>query len=331
MTGFLLLCALTLIGCGSQSNEKVDSDASASGKEETKSKDKQQKNDNLGDYNVELAGEVTEEGDNFIVDGKTNLLPGSRVVGEVWVADNEKEPFSDSTEIVGDDGTFHMEIEHHKYGEAQIVIKFDLNGVQEDEIKRHYGDKGQKLEGPFIYKHKEFDGIFKKAEARIDYKPNESSPLTFKAPDWNELPNDYGDPRVWIEVDEITEDGEFFYLNGRSNILEGSVIKAEYGYNRDETQVKPDGSFDFKIEYEYLEDKDFIITFDPAGFQWNEIEEAYGKNGQKLIGDLVVQNKYNTDRQFIEKVIPWDEENQEGSNEEGSEAEQSEEKENNEK
>src|SRR5690606_26612902 len=141
----------------------------------------------------------------------------------------------------------------HKYGEAEIVVKFQFEGVQDDAIKRHYGDKGQKLEGPYIYKHKEWDGVLKKAEVRVAYDPNDQSELVFTEPKWNELPEDYGDPRVWIEVDDLTEDGEFFYMHGRSNLLEGSTIKASYGNNRDETAVKPDGTFDFKIDYEYLE------------------------------------------------------------------------------
>ena len=50
------------------------------------------------------------------------------------------------------------------------------------------------------------------------------------------LPEDYGDPRVWIEIEELTEDGEFFYMHGRSNILEGSELRVSYGlWNSDKT------------------------------------------------------------------------------------------------
>ncbi len=43
-----------------------------------------------------------------------------------------------------------------------------------------------------------------------------------------------------------------------------------------------------------------------TALQWNEIEEAYGKNGQKLVGNLVATQKSNTDKQFIEMRVPWD-------------------------
>ena len=49
-----------------------------------------------------------------------------------------------------------------------------------------------------------------------------------------------------------------------------------------------------------------MITFNPM-YQWNEIEEAYGTKGQKLVGDLVVTNQYSKN-QTIEKIIPWENE-----------------------
>ncbi|MGM8365958.1 hypothetical protein ACLIBG_10835 [Virgibacillus sp. W0181] len=304
----MIFIVMLLGACGQNEDEKTNegeaNEAAAEAEEEPVTEEKEAE---LGDYEVQLDGEVTEQDNTFVIEGKSNLLPGSRLVGEVVVVtEGEKEVFSDTTELVQEDGSFHMELEHHEYGEAEIIVRFDFNTVQDDEIKRHYGEKGQKLEGPFIYKHEEYEGILKKAEAKIDYVPGETTNLAIQAPDWYDLPDDYGDPRIWIEVEELTEDGEFFYLHGRSNIMEGSEIKVEYRYNKDKTQVKPDGSFDFKFDYEYLEDKDIVITFEPYGYQWNEIEEAYGKKGQKLVGDLVVNNKYSTDKQFIEKRIPWD-------------------------
>lgn len=300
----IVVLALVITGCGAGESEETTGKG-----EKVKADDKEPKaSKDLGDYHVSFGGNISEEDDKFIIEGESNLLPGSRLVGEVQVEnENEIEVFSDTTELVQDDGTFYMELEHHQYGEAEIVIRFDFDSVQDDEIKRHYGDKGQKLEGPFIYKHKEYAGILKKAEAKVEYIPNESTDLAIVAPKWHELPEDYGDPRVWIEIEELTEDGEFFYINGKSNILEGSEISVSYGYNNDKTQVNPDGTFDFKVDYEYLEDKDFIIEFKPYDFQWNEIEEAYGKDGQKLVGDLVVTNKYSTDRQYIEKHVKLDE------------------------
>jgi hypothetical protein len=299
----LLLCLFMLAACGtgetssSSNGEEKDKES-----EEVSAKAKDKKED-LGDFNIELGGKVIEQDEKFVIEGQSNLIPGSRLVAELYVS--EEEVFADTTELVQNDGSFTMELDHHQYGEADIVVRFDFDNVQDDPVLRHYGENGQNLEGPLIYKHEVFNDILKKAEVSVHYDPNTKSDLVFEVPEWNELPEDYGDPRVWIEVDEITEDKEFYYLQGTSNLLEGSEIKGSFGGNRDTTQIKPDGSFDLKIEYEYIEDEDFVIEFDPV-WEWNEIEEAYGSKGQKLVGDLVKTNKFN-DNQTIEKVIPWNE------------------------
>src|SRR5699024_5353588 len=75
--------------------------------------------------------------------------------------------------------------EHHQYGEAEILVRFDFEGQQEDDIKRHYGERGQKLDGPFVYKHEHFGDVFQKAEVSVTYDPDEPSDLVFKQPNWH--------------------------------------------------------------------------------------------------------------------------------------------------
>lgn len=219
IVGLFSFMLLFLVACGGGEAATGDEESSGnSEKKETEEQEEEKEAENeLGDFNVELSGEVVEEGDKFVINGSSNLIPGSRLVAENWVSEDEL--FSDTTELVQDDGTFTMQLDHHQYGESEIIIKFDFDNVQDDPVKRHYGEEGQNLEGPFIYKHEVFGDVYKKAQAKVHFNPNEESDLTIKAPDWYDLPEDYGDPRIWIEVDEITEDGEFFYLHGRSNIL----------------------------------------------------------------------------------------------------------------
>lgn len=263
----------------------------------------------LGDYHVFIGGEMVEAEDRILIHGVSNLLPGARVVGEVTAGDEEL--FADTTEIVEDDGTFYMEIPYQSIGkETTVIVKFDFDGQQDDGIIRHYGDRGQKLEGPYIYKHQRKAGgrspkdIFNKAEVRVSFEPtDEMAVRQFKEPTWYDIPEDMGSPRVWIEVEEINNDEDHFYLHGRSNLVEGSKLRVKYKYyNQDETIVNPDGSFDFKLDYEYLEDTPFEIEFIPHGFQWNNVEEVYGKEGQNLVGELVETNKYNN-QQIIKKIV----------------------------
>ncbi len=257
----------------------------------------------LGDYTISIGGEVIEKDDNIIVKGESNLLPGSRLTGKVIVEDGEV--LSETTEVVGKNGKFDMELEHHQYGDATVSVTFSFDGMQEEEITEHYGENGEKLEGPLVYVDEHWGEMQQKAVITAPISQDQdSSKHPFTVPVWNELPEDYGDPRVWIEVDEITTDEEYFYLYGRTNLLEGSKLVGDYAGKRqeDETRVNPDGTFEMKIKYKYEEDKPFILQFKPSS-QWKSISEAYGENGEKLVGKFVEASGKTL---YIETVIPYE-------------------------
>src|SRR5699024_7781228 len=71
-----------------------------------------------GDYEVYLTGEMIEEDDKIIIEGDSNLLPGSNVIGEVTISSNTGSLLSDfteyeyqanATETIEEDGSFKME------------------------------------------------------------------------------------------------------------------------------------------------------------------------------------------------------------------------------
>src|SRR5690625_561308 len=268
--------------------EKVDEEKieEETVEEEIEEEVKQEDAMNLGDYEVYIGGEVVEKEGQIIINGESNLIPGARVIGEVVVGDYEKREFySDTSETVKDDGTFYMELAHHDMNrETYVIVTFHFDGQQDDHIKRHYGDRGQNLEGPYIYKHQgEVGGgnrqnIFKQAKVITTFEPSgEKAIRQFKEPNWHPIPEDMGSTRVWIEVDEINNDDEYYYIQGRSNLIEGSNIFVHYGrLFQDETRILPDGSFYLKVPYEYKEDTNFVIEFNPNHWsQWNEVEENY--------------------------------------------------------
>lgn len=262
-----------------------------------------------GSLDIYLGGEVIEKGDEIIIEGDSNLIEGSRVIGKVIV--NEDEVLADTTELVDKKGEFRMVLDHHKYGDAEVVVLFDfLESYQEEAITEHYGEGGEKMKGPYVYldQHWDVDEINKKAEVRLPLKADDSETKhVFTEPEWQELPDDYGDTRVWFEVDDVQEDGEYFYVKGRTNLLEGSQIKAWYSNSSgaaDETRVNPDGTFNFKIEYEYSEDPYFTIKFSPYS-QWETIRETYGHDGEKLVGNLV---ETSGGAQYLEAVIEYEHE-----------------------
>ncbi|SER83424.1 hypothetical protein SAMN04487944_1112 [Gracilibacillus ureilyticus] len=311
---FLLAACTNAEGSNNSTKEAENSDdkTTESEQETEEESGKVEKNEetnaDLGDHHVVLGGEITRQDGKFIIEGKSNLLPGSRLVGELLLENEEEdEAFSNTTELVQDDGSFYMELEDHQFGTAQFVISFSFHEVQDDNIFEHYGENGENLEGPYIYQYQDGGEMYQQAKVIAEYD-DEFSTLTLSEPDWNEIPADMGDQRVWIEVDDIREDGEYYYLSGRSNLLEGSYITGEYIYNDDSTRVLPDGSFHLKIPYKYAEGESFIIEFRPGSMsQWKPIEEHYGSNGEKLIGNLVEIPSMSSS-QIIRKEIPWEKE-----------------------
>lgn len=291
-------------------------------KEDKYSENSDDKNGAQGDYEVYITGEMTEEDDKISIEGESNLLPGSKLIGEVSIStDTEGYLFSsdfqeyeyqaDTREVVEDDGTFSMEIDHHdeEDKETHVAVRFDLFENQEDEVRRHYGENGENMEGPYIYQHRDEDGntmpkyIFNRAEVFTTFTTEDDNVVRqFQEPKLGEIPSDQGDPNVWIEVDEFNDDGEYYYVQGKSNLIEGSMIELLTNSKRhaaSKTLVNQDGTFDFKLPRED-EDTPSRIYFRPDEVQWNVIEKTYGSYGQKLEGDLVKERSHNEEEQYIE-------------------------------
>lgn len=309
----LLFVMLVSVACNSSDTKET---ANNNDNEETVEENKDDLGDtevdeasdlsSLGDYEVYLTGEVTEADEQILIEGESNLLPGAKVIGEVKVVDKNVSMYLfDSTEdldfhtedkeVIDEDGKFQIELEHPKTeDEIFVSVKFDMS-EQDDDIIEHYGEQGENLEGPYVYQHVNLDGyidldtVYQKAEVRTSFIPDEDHKAMrqFEEPNWTDIPEDIGDTDVWIEVDEINDDLDYYYIQGRSNLIEGTRLMIKPGLLKvAETAVEKDGTFHFKINYEDLGDK-LVILFDPNDFQWGLVEETYGKKGQKITGDLV--------------------------------------------
>lgn len=244
-----------------------------------------------GDLDVAFSGKVEEKEDSIIIEGESNLLEGARLNGFVIVEDDEV--LSETTELTEEDGAFQMELDHHQYGEAEVIVVFDFDStLQEEEIIEHYGEGGQNLEGPFTYldKHYDMEQVNRKAMVEVALDADgESTDHEIVANEWKERPDDYGDPRVWIEFDEIENDDDFFHIKGSSNIIEGAFLTGDYtgSSGNDTVQVNPDGTFEMEIPYQYDEEAYFKVEFVPSSSQWATIEDTYGERGERLVGNLV--------------------------------------------
>src|SRR5699024_4254610 len=120
--------------------------------------DNKENSSEQGAYHIELSGDIKEDDEKFIVEGKSNLLPNSILIGEL-IVDEGDTVFSETTAKVAEDGSFEMNLDHHIYGDAELVIRFDFENArqQEDEIFEHYGEAGENLEGPFVYRYSDYD------------------------------------------------------------------------------------------------------------------------------------------------------------------------------
>src|SRR5699024_8457268 len=96
------------------------------------------------------------------------------------------------------------------------------------------------------------DNVYNKAEVTTTFTPEEDTKAIrqFKEPTWTDIPDDIGDQNVWLEVDEVTDNGVYSYIQGRSNLIEGSRVFMKPGLMKvGETYVEKDGSFHFKLDY----------------------------------------------------------------------------------
>src|SRR5699024_150021 len=83
-------------------------------KEDKYSENSDDKNGAQGDYEVYITGEMTEEDDKISIEGESNLLPGSILIGKVYISTDtagylfssdfqEYEYQADTREVVEDD------------------------------------------------------------------------------------------------------------------------------------------------------------------------------------------------------------------------------------
>jgi hypothetical protein len=312
----LVILIVVLAACGNNQDEKaskMDSAQEETSEKEKQESDKDEDNDkesvettvlkareDAGDYKVKLEGEIHRKDNEITVTGTTNLLPGAKMFLYTEPLDGAIIG-SAGTTLVEEDGSFILEDtipDGYKYPVIYTKIIFKPS-ASSDEVNQHYSEDGSKLEGPFIRLDEEGGEHQKQIVAlnEIDLSQPEST-VKIEEPEWSK-PDDYGDVQIRMET-EVTEDEEFIYINGKSNIFEGASVTGSVsaegyiitGFN-DRADVLPDGSFRLVIPNPMTEIKDLKsyqvkIMFDPADANGlSYIQETYGEKGEKLKGGLI--------------------------------------------
>lgn len=286
------------------------------GKKEEKSKDANSEHaSNQGDFHVWLQGKATLKDKHITVKGTSNLLPGARLTFRLHAVEGVIIGGS-KVAIVGEDGTFSLETNiPNNYDYPVIFAELTFQPEHEDEdIQAHYTPSDKKLKGPFVRLYEEDEELKKQISVHLQLEQKDGGvTVPIEAPKWKK-PQDYGSPKVWIET-EVREDDEFIYIDGKSNLLEGSYLSGSidipgyisFGFS-DHVFTNPDGSFRMTIKHpktkiDNISEYGLDIHFRPSdGNSYRYIFETYGEQGEKLQGELVKKEDLETIIAYTKKI-----------------------------
>lgn len=312
-----------LFGCqGNQENSRTavkdTNEADEQPKEESKKKE-----DKTDPTNIQLSGEVVNENGKIIVKGKSNLMEGTKVEVD-WL----DRPFSvrnpiclvcDKEAIVDKNGDFTYEIptDLKNYGYIFVTIQALLGGTgQADEIVAVYGEHGENLKGPFVYKYEIGAEEYQKIYSSILVLPSgKQTEYPIETPKREKPPEDYGSPKVWIET-ELTNDHYYFYLKGKSNLLEGTELTATYYSSEDAAvaqnwvsstaNVVSDGTFSLQIPYDSITENGYIMILSKPNnghMLKTKMKQTYGEHFEKMNGEQVIPNEEDGNGKMIKVVL----------------------------
>ncbi|WP_102272314.1 hypothetical protein [Cytobacillus massiliigabonensis] len=307
----ILVTFIFLIGCESNKEEQAKEEKSShiavenTNQAAEKEAVAENKEDDADPTNIKLSGNVENKNGKIVVNGKSNLMEGAKVQID-WL----DRPFSirnpicllcEKSVVVDKDGNFTYEIptDLKGYGYTLVTITVSLVGSdQTDEIEAVYGEHGENLKGPFVYKDEIIDEEFQKIYAPILVLPSgKETVYPIETPKREKVPDDYGSTNVWVKA-ELTNDHYYFYVKGKSNLLEGTALSASYYSSEDatlpqnwlnsSTYVVSDGTFSLQIPYDTITENGYItITSEPSSghILKTKMKQIYGEHFEKMTGE----------------------------------------------
>ncbi len=294
-------------GCSSNEstsgNKENQEHESKSEKESVKVTDKKVKAPkDQGDYEVWFEGEADRKGKLITVKGQTNLFPNSNLLVTMDSVEDTLIGGSDRVQV-SEDGTFETDLKIPKSSEGLIEVKIEFDPHSDNQpIKNHYGENGEKLKGPFVRLQEESDVQQNITLLTLEIPQDGSNASAkIKEPEWDK-PDDYGASAVRIDDPDIQKDDKYLYIEGKSNLLEGTRLKGSLDIPNyivsglaDVAEVNPDGSYKLIIEkpssmnkLKDVKEYEVVLSVSPADNQWKSNLDVYGVNGEKFMGDYVV-------------------------------------------
>ncbi|MFD1173332.1 OmpA family protein [Oceanobacillus picturae] len=287
----------------SEQENGTEATDTAQGEEEV---DAEKAKSELGDLEVKLSGEAIIEEDQIRIEGESNLLPGSSIYSS-GVTDGgfASSTFIDTAEVQ-EDGSFSFE-----FSGISTSTTVKLNLYTNNQTKEHYGENLEKATGPQVYVTDTHGAYEVKAEFYIDADQPMPYTIPIEIPQWQEKPDDYGEPEVWMEA-EVDSDHEYLYFHGETNLVEGTRIGGNLrkdsgiidAFSFGFTRINPDGTFELRVPYYKLQKGMYMpIRFEPKNNVWEDVLDTYGEHGEKLKGELVEKNGED---QYVELIVEID-------------------------
>lgn len=320
LTGILFICASLLIACSDNKQEQVESVGTNENTEVEDSDQEVEKEDTndtddesvAKDEDQEIAGKViVDKEQNLLkVEVETNLLENTQVDAMLRKAYGEIDVHTSQlgweTAEVGSDGNVSFDyplgddfFEKFHGEDFEFMISFASSQVY-DHLVDAYGEEGEEFSGPFAYQFSSNSLQGKQLLVPIYLRVgDDQTEYVIETPERKEVPDDYGDTEVWVDVEVVDNDHRFIYLEGETNLLEGTMIEGKYYSDEEATfydgfitekHVEPDGTFLLPIKYDSIT-QDGYIEIKSAPMRDHRTEEdiydTYGDDFENLSGDVV--------------------------------------------
>ncbi len=314
MITFILSCILFINGCSQEKVEHTDEmeEERIVGDNDQVNKSKEELDEEYEvtttlDSDVVIDGTFIVDEDSMRIEATTNLLPGTRVK-----VDRYMEPFrnrivmgmltNDDTEVL-EDGRIIVEMDSPSEYQTGKFIEVALQvtpSSQTKELEEIYGEKGENFTGPLVYQDELLGELYQKIFLPI-YVFVEAEPfeMDLPKPERDDKPADYGDTEIWIDY-ELTNDHQFYYIEGNTNLIEGITIAGGYFTSKhtntpqswyfNQTMVEPDGSFKLRIAYTSQSPEGYIRVQSTSGLisRLSQLKkETYGEKFERMSGEYV--------------------------------------------
>ncbi|SET47572.1 hypothetical protein SAMN05216389_11245 [Oceanobacillus limi] len=249
-----------------------------------------------GEMEVWIEGNVSINGRDITIDGKTNLLPESRIALSISPIDGILIG-GGSQAFVEENGNFIFEesLPEDMEGPATLELVFEPE-EQDDEITEHYSNG---LAGDFIRLDPDSEEESKILSFKEHfYVDDQEQTIEMKAPTWD-IPSDSGDPNIRLDPSVKRKD-DYLIVDLESNFIENTDVKASLDIPNYQTtgyahivNVNPDGSATFYIKnpendsrISNLSEYEIVISYS-SPYSTQPVLDAYGENGEKLKGEHV--------------------------------------------